>query len=133
MSKKATVWVGLVLSGLSGLLALQPVQAHHSFPATYRVNEQITIQGTVKAFLFRNPHSFIHVEAPDESGKMVIWAVEWAAGGALDSQGVKANTLKSGDKLIIKGNPSRDASAHRIRMNAAERPSDGWKWSGTFG
>lgn len=132
MSKKSMLIAG-VLAGLSGLAAVMPAQAHHSFPATYRVEEQIAIEGTVVAFLFRNPHSFIHVQVTDKDGKAVTWAVEWAAGGTLSGQGVSANTLKPGDKVIIKGNPSRDASSHRMRMQSAERPSDGWKWSGTFG
>lgn len=132
MSTK-TVLMGVVLAGLCGPVAMMPAQAHHSFPATYKVEEQVMIEGTVKAFLFRNPHSFLHVEAPDKDGKMVTWAVEWAAGGALAGQGVGATTLKPGDKVIIKGNPARDASSHRLRMSYVERPSDGWKWAGTFG
>lgn len=132
MSNK-TVLVGVILAGLSGPVTMLPAQAHHSFPATYKVDEETKIQGTVKAFLFRNPHSFLHVEARDKGGKMVTWAVEWAAGGALSAQGVSAGTLKPGDKVNITGNPARDAASHRLRMTAVERPSDGWKWAGTFG
>jgi hypothetical protein len=121
-------WAGAVLTVVA---AAMPAQAHHSFPATYHVDKDETIQGTVVQFLFRNPHSFVHVMAPDKSGKMVTWAVEWGAGGALG--GVSGDTLKPGDKVIVKGNPARDASSHRLRMRSIERPSDGWKWSGTFG
>jgi len=53
-----------------GAVAVAPVQAHHSFPATYVVDQRITIEGTVVQFLFRNPHSFVHVIAPDKSGVM---------------------------------------------------------------
>ncbi|MGH8205521.1 MAG: DUF6152 family protein [Steroidobacteraceae bacterium] len=110
-----------------------PAQAHHSFPATYMVDKTVTIEGTVVQFLFRNPHSFVHVLAPDENGKMVIWAVEWGAGGALGADHVKSDTLKAGDKVVVTGNPARDGSSHRLRMRAIERPADGWKWAGTFG
>lgn len=129
---KEAVLIGVAFAGLVGSVVM-PVQAHHSFPATYRVDEQVTIQGTVKSFVFRNPHSFLHVEAPDKDGKMVPWAVEWGSGQALAGQGVSASTLKPGDKVIITGNPARDTSSHRLRMSSVERPSDGWKWSGTFG
>jgi hypothetical protein len=124
-----------VLAGaaLMGAVAVAPVQAHHSFPATYVVDQRITIEGTVVQFLFRNPHSFVHVIAPDKSGVMQTWAVEWGAGGALGDAGVTHDTLKPGDKVKITGNPGRNAADHRIRMQSIERPADGWKWAGTFG
>lgn len=108
-----------------------PVQAHHSFPATYLGDKTQTIQGTVVQFVFRNPHSLVQVMAPDKDGKVVTWAVEWAGGGALGAANVKADTIKPGDKVIVTGNPARDANSHRVLMRSIERPSDGWKWSGT--
>jgi len=128
MSRLTAVWVSLILTAFSA-----PALAHHSFPATYIVDKQVTIKGTVVQFLFRNPHSFVHVLAPDKDGKMVTWAVEWGAGGSLGSDNITRDTIKPGDKVIIKGNPARDESSHRIRMHSIERPSDGFKWEGTFG
>ncbi len=124
-----------ILAGaaLMGAVTVAPVQAHHSFPATYVVDEKVTIEGTVVQFLFRNPHSFVHVMAPDKNGVMQRWAVEWGAGGALGDAGVKHDTLKPGDKVKITGNPGRNPADHRIRMSSIERLSDGWKWAGTFG
>jgi hypothetical protein len=86
---------------VAGLIAGLPAQAHHSFPATYFVDKQMTIEGTVVQFLFRNPHSFVHVMAPDKDGKMQRWAVEWGAGGALVNDKVTGDTLKAGDKVKI--------------------------------
>lgn len=131
--KKTVFYAAMVLAGLTGGGNIMMAQAHHSFPATYKVDETAQIRGTVSAFMFRNPHSFVHVQAPDKEGKIVTWTIEWAAGGVLAGQGVDANTLKTGDKVIIKGNPARDPKSHRLRMLSAERPGDGWKWSGTFG
>ena len=45
-----------------------PVSAHHSFAATYFEDKTETIEGDLVQFLFRNPHSFVHVEAKDEQG-----------------------------------------------------------------
>ncbi len=107
--------------------------AHHSFPATYLVDQTVTIEGTVVQFMFRNPHSFVHVLAPDKDGNMVRWAVEWGAGGSLSNDNINKDTLKPGDKVIVIGNPGRVAADHRLHMNSIERTSDHWKWSGTFG
>ena len=132
MSNK-TILVGVILAGLSGPVMMLPAQAHHSFPATYKVDEQTKIQGTVKAFLFRNPHSFVHVMAPDEKGQKQRWAVEWGGGGQLNRQGVTRETLKPGDHVVITGNPGRNPADHRLRMQTILRPADGWKWGGRAG
>ena len=41
--------------------------AHHSFTATYFEDRTIEIEGKLLQFMFRNPHTFVHVEAPDEA------------------------------------------------------------------
>lgn len=123
-----------VLSGAMAMAALASLSAtaHHSFPATYLVDEKIMIEGEVVQFLFRNPHSFIHVMAPDAQGKMQRWAIEWGAGGALAQDKVTSETLKPGDAVIVQGNPSRNAADHRIRLQSVKRPKDGWSWAGSF-
>jgi hypothetical protein len=123
----------LVLTAAVALAATaSPALAHHSFAATYFVDKSVTVDGTVAQFLFRNPHSFIQVETKDATGTVVRWAAEWAAGTALNSQGVERDALKAGDHVIVSGNPGRNAADHRMRLTSIVRPSDGWKWSGTF-
>jgi hypothetical protein len=125
---KAALIVGSVLAVAAG----GPALAHHSFPATYFTDQQTSISGTVVQFLFRNPHSFVHVMAPDKDGKMQRWAIEWGGGAALARERITSTTLKPGDKVTISGNPGRVAADHRIRMQKITRPSDGWTWGGEF-
>jgi hypothetical protein len=106
--------------------------AHHSFAATYFEDKTQKVEGKLVQFLFRNPHSFVQVEAKDDKGEVVRWAVEWGAGGQLGRQGVTRDTLKPGDQVIIVGNPGRNPEDHRLRMVNITRPSDGWKWGGSF-
>lgn len=129
---RQTVWVGVVLAGWVAPMATMPAQAHHSFPATYNVKETVKIEGTVVAFLFRNPHSFVHVAVKDKSGKTVTWGIEWGGGGVLEGQGVGRDSVKPGDFVVVTGNPARDSSSHRLVLKSIERPKDGWKWSGSF-
>jgi hypothetical protein len=121
----AIVMTGLTLTG--GLL-----YGHHSFAATYKEGETQKIEGTVVQFLFRNPHSFLHVDAPDEKGTIQTWAVEWGGGGQLGRQGVTRDSLRPGDKVVVTGSPGRNPDDHRLRMQNIVRPSDGWKWGGSF-
>ena len=62
-------------------------------------------------FVFRNPHSYVHLEAPDEGGQMQRWAVEWGSGMQLSTQGLSATALKAGDHVIITGAPGRNPEA----------------------
>jgi len=103
-------------------------RAHHSFAATYHEDQTVKIEGKLVQFLFRNPHSFVHVEAPDEKGEMQRWAVEWGGVGQLAGQGITRETLKAGDVVAITGNPGRNPADHRLRMVTLKRPSDGFTW-----
>lgn len=108
-----------------------PVYGHHSAAASYFEGKTQTIEGELVQFLFRNPHSFVHVETKDASGEVIRWAVEWAAGGQLARAGVTRETLRPGDHVIVTGNPARNADEHRLLMKTITRPWDGWKWGGT--
>jgi hypothetical protein len=104
------------------------VRAHHSFAATYDESKTVKIEGKLVQFLFRNPHSFVHVMAPDENGEEQRWAVEWGGTGQLAGQGVTRETLKPGDVVVISGNPGRNPADHRVRMVTLRRTSDGFGW-----
>lgn len=122
----------VVLLMVAAIMAGGRAYAHHSFAATYFVDREITIEGNVTQFMYRNPHSFIKVDAPDDKGQMQTWSIEWGGGVQLTREHVTRDTLKYGDHVIVTGNPGRDASEHRIRMHKIVRPSDGWKWEGVI-
>jgi Family of unknown function (DUF6152) len=124
-----------LLALVIGAGILQPggrAYAHHSFSATYFDDKTRMIDGKLLQFLFRNPHSYLYVAAPDAKGVIQKWAVEWGAAGQLGRQGVTRETLKLGDRLVIIGNPARDPQEFRLHMVRISRPSDGWKWGGSF-
>jgi hypothetical protein len=104
------------------------IYAHHSFAATYFEDKKVKIEGKLITFQFRNPHSFVTVEAPDESGTVQRWGVEWGGAGQLGGQGITRESFKSGDHVIITGNPGRNPDDHRIRMVTIRRTSDGFGW-----
>ena len=113
----------VALTALAGVAA-----AHHSFTATYFEDRTMDIEGKLLQFMFRNPHSFVHLEAPDEKGELRRWAVEWGGAGQLAGQGVTNQTLRVGDVVTITGNPGRDPSDYRLRMQYLKRKADGFEW-----
>lgn len=114
--------------GIGAVVFGSVAYGHHSIGATYQQKEEITLEGTLVQFLFRNPHSFVHIEVPDKNGEMQRWSVEWGGATALRGQGVTRDTFKVGEEVIITGNPSRTASDRRVKMNTLHRLSDGFGW-----
>ena len=96
--------------------------AHHSFAATYLEDQSVTIEGELVQFLFRNPHSFVHVNVKQKDGSVVRYAVEWGGAGQLSQQGVGPGALKAGDHVQISGAPGRNPADHRVRMVSLFRP-----------
>ena len=105
-----------------------PARAHHSYGATYDTSREIRLDGKLVQFVFRNPHSFVHVQAPDESGAPQRWAVEWSGTAQLANNGITRDTLRVGDGVVIVGRPSRVPGEYRVLMVSLKRPVDGFSW-----
>ena len=103
--------------------------AHHSFASTYVENEQTSIEGELVQFAYRNPHTLLQIMAPDADRQLQRWTVEWEGRGQLDHEGVTGMTLKIGDRVVITGNPGKNATDHWLRARTIVRPKDGWKWT----
>lgn len=116
----------LVLAGacLHGVIA----SAHHSQAAQYDGSKTVKIEGTMVQFQFRNPHTFVHVEAPDDKGVVQRWSIEWGGAGQLTLQGLTRTTLKYGDIVAITAHPSRTPDDHKLHMVTLRRASDGFGW-----
>ena len=110
------------------MLTVTTVFAHHSFGATYDTSKQVKIEGKLVQFVYRNPHSFVHVEAADSDGTVQRWAIEWGGTSQLAGAGVKRDSLKIGDHVVIVGRPSRVPGEFRMLMVTLTRPSDGFNW-----
>ena len=112
------------------LFGLADVSAHHPFSATYLYDERVSIEGEVVALIYRSPHPYVHVMAPDRDNRMRRWAIEWAGSQNGSRREMPVGFLMAGDHVIVTGSPGRDPGTFRILMRSIVRPSDGWRWSG---
>ena len=100
----ATVSLGILLA------ALVPLQAHHSFSATYDSNKPITLRGTITKLGWTNPHAHVFVDVKNAtSGQTVRWEIETGAATALLRQGIRKEDLV-GAEVIIKGYLAKDGT-----------------------
>ena len=121
-------WIVIVLS-LALLLSVR-LQGHHNFADIYLEADTIEIEGEVVEFQYKNPHSWIHVQAPDAFGTEKIYSGEWASVSRLERDGITKDFFKAGDRLRIWASPNRNPNDNRIRIKRMERRKDKWKWGG---
>jgi hypothetical protein len=120
----------LIAAGLALMAGTDRAFAHHSFGATYDSSQKVQIEGVVKEFVWRNPHSFLRVDVKDKDGVTKTWALEWGSINQLASANLTRTTLRPGDRLVIDGEPARDQSSQRLLIISMKRPADGWSWQG---
>ena len=104
MQVKRLALAGLALPFIAGEAA-----AHHSF-AMFDPEKLITQQGVVKELEWTNPHVWLHIMAPDSTGKPAEWSFEMQAVAAAMTGGWRANTVKPGDKVSVEFHPLKDGS-----------------------
>src|SRR5262249_45491179 len=85
----------------------------------------VTIAGTIAEVNLQNPRTQLRVNAPNADGTMQIWSVEWESADYLTGNGISPDILKSGNKVIITGNVTRE---NTVRLISIQRPSDGFFW-----
>jgi hypothetical protein len=101
MRSSAHVWAFALLAVMS-----TAVDAHHS-PAAFDRTKTVTLTGTVKAFRWQNPHTWLEVDVPTK-GTVETWGVEMTSPTFLIRAGWKNNSVKTGDKVTVVVNPVRD-------------------------
>ena len=93
-----------------------PARGHHSFGAYYIESDTIEIEGEVVEFQYKNPHTWVHVEAQDPFGRRLIYAAEWGSVSALERQGVLRDSVKVGDHVRVWASPGKNPSDTRVRL-----------------
>ncbi len=100
----------LWLVGLALMLALNVGLAHHSFSAMFDGSKSVTLEGTVTKVEWANPHVYFYIDVKDADGKTENWACETAGPNSLIRRGWKRDSLKVGDKIVVRGYPAKNGS-----------------------
>jgi hypothetical protein len=88
--------------------------AHHGRGASFDMNKQVTLKGTVSRVDWRNPHVVIHMDVKDAGGQVVTWAFENAGVSQMAQAGYNRNTLKLGQEITAVVNPAANGSPTAI-------------------
>ena len=90
-----------VFSACVGVLLLaSSASAHHSF-AMFDRSKETTLVGVVREFQWTNPHSWIELDVPNDSGGLDKWSIELNSPNNLSRQGWKSDSVKAGDRISV--------------------------------
>jgi hypothetical protein len=119
-----TRWLPVVALGVA--ITGAPAWAHHAISAIYDSSKRVTVEGAVREFQFINPHPILVMEVNDE-GKTREWRLEMDNRFELIREGMDADTLKRGDRVVATGSLSR-TTPQNLYLMRLDRPSDGFRY-----
>jgi hypothetical protein len=92
--------VGLAVTGGAAF-------AHHGSALSYKMEDEITVKGTVTNFRWANPHAQLYFDETAKDGSLVHWAAEMNSPGVLIRDGWSKTTVKPGDVISVTMHPSK--------------------------
>jgi len=84
--------------------------SHHAFSPVYDDTRQISVTGVVTQFKFVNPHAMMFMDVTDGTGKITRWTVEFSGRLNLSNVGWTEQSIKSGERVTVTGNPTHTGS-----------------------
>jgi hypothetical protein len=106
--------LGTSVAALAAALALgAAARAHHS-AAAFDTAAQITVEGTVVEYDWKNPHVYFTLAVAGPDGSTIEQDVEAGAGSVLLPLGLTPQSLKPGEHVIVQGNPNKRGEGHVI-------------------
>lgn len=92
--------LAIVFAVAVGLLSSVPLSAHHG-GATMYTDRTVTLKGTVKSWLWSNPHCLLTLNVKGEDGQTVQWVTETQAPNSIYASGYRKDSFKPGDVVTI--------------------------------
>ena len=110
----AAVLALALLAGAGG-----SASAHHAF-SMYDMTKFTKVTGTVKSYLWANPHTMVDIEVPGADGKPVFWTAECSPTNMLRGKGWTAHSLKPGEKVDFVLHPNRTGTTYGLLVTATK-------------
>jgi len=100
-----------------GLSISVPLFAHHGGSNLY-TDRTITLKGTVKNWLWSNPHCLLTLDVKGQDGQVVQWIAETQAPSSIYPAGYRKDTFKPGDQVTVVLEPAKNDRPNGRLMSA---------------
>ena len=103
-------WPVVVLAVVVVMLGLSirvPMFAHHG-SAAFDTGKTLTLKGTVREWLYSNPHCLLRLEVTDADGKVAMWIAEGQAPNTIFPAGYRKDSFKPGDQVTVTVEPAKE-------------------------
>jgi hypothetical protein len=97
----------ITIAGIAVVGAVGSASAHHS-TAMFDMAKNVTLAGTIKEFQWTNPHTFIYIDVPNNTGGVDSYGIEGMSPNYLAREGWDKHTLNTGDKVELIIHPLKD-------------------------
>jgi hypothetical protein len=97
----------VVLAAAVGLLIPLRAAAHHG-SAAFDTGKRVTLKGTVKEWVYSNPHCLLSLDVTGEDGQTVRWIAEGQAPNVIFPVGYRKDSFKAGDQVAITVEPVKN-------------------------
>ena len=84
-----------------------PLLAHHG-GAAFDSGKKVVLKGTVKDWIFSNPHCLLRLDVMGDDGKVVSWVAEGQAPNVIFPAGYRKDSFKAGDQVTITVEPVKN-------------------------
>ena len=119
--------IGSLIAGVVLLAAgACPTFAHHSFAAEFDSNKPFTVTGVVSKVAWQNPHVYVYVDAKDDTGKMVTYALECNSVNTLLHKGWTRDALKRATGLRLAPIPPKISGRYWMAPYTRTRGPSRW-------
>jgi hypothetical protein len=90
-----------------------PSVAHHG-PAAFDQGKEIVIEGKLTRFAVNNPHTYLTLEIIGPDGAAMLQDVEAGPISTVQPLGLERDSLRVGEHVVVRGNPSRRGAGHSV-------------------
>ena len=100
-------WMVIIFVAAVALSNAPRLTAHHG-SAAFDNGKMVVLKGTVREWLYSNPHCLLKIDVTGPDGKVVQWIAEGQAPNTIFPAGYRKDSFKAGDQVTITVEPVKE-------------------------